>query len=327
MLHFIINRKSKSGNGKKVWSEVKAYLKENSIPYATHVTESQGHAKRIAAEVSCLEEEDIRMVVIGGDGTINETINGIKHFDKIRFGVIPSGSGNDFARGLGLKGTPQDHIRRIIECKDEQVIDLGRVTWKTEKKQRDDKIRGDKKPCNDREQWDESRLFAISAGIGMDAIVTKKTDESRLKKTLNKVGLGKLTYLLITVQTLFSMETFTMKASFDGEEKEWKKTIFMAAMNCSAEGGGVKMAPKSSFSDGKLSFCCIREIPKGFCFFLLPILAIGKHEGIRGIELIDCKSCEIHTDIPVVLHTDGEYCGEVKNLQIRCEAAKLRIMK
>lgn len=305
MLHFIINRKSKNGNGKKVWSEVKAYLKENNISYKTHVTESQGHAKRIAEELSNLPENEVQMVIIGGDGTINETINGILNFEKVRLGVIPSGSGNDFARGLGLKGTPTDHIRRIVESKEAQVIDLGSVSWE-----------GCKKP----------RLFAISSGIGMDAIVTKKTDESRLKRVLNKIGLGKLTYLLITVQTLFSMETFTMNAVFDGEEKEWKKTIFMAAMNCSAEGGGVKMAPRSSFCDGKLSFCCIRGIPKGLCFFLLPILAIGKHEGIKGVELIDCESCEVHSEVPVVLHTDGEYCGEAKDLQIRCEVAKLHMM-
>lgn len=339
MLHFIINRKSKSGNGKKVWLQVKEYLKENNIPYETHVTESQGHAKRIATELSMLPDEEVRVVVIGGDGTINETINGIQNFYKIRFGVIPSGSGNDFARGLGLKGTPKDHIQRIVECKEPQIIDLGRVTRKEDKRQISGKNQNaDTNPNGNKNQKDVlnkngdmkrekiSRLFVISSGIGMDAIVTKKTDESRLKKILNKVGLGKLTYLLITVQTLFSMETFTLKASFDGEEKEWKKTIFMAAMNCSAEGGGVKMAPKSSFSDGKLSFCCIHGIPKGLCFLLLPILAIGKHEGIKGIELIDCENCEIHSDVPVVLHTDGEYCGEAKDLQFECEVAKLHMM-
>ena len=64
MLHFIINRKSKSGNGKKVWAEVKTYLTENNIPYKTHVTESQGHAKKIAEELSCLPEEEVRMVII-----------------------------------------------------------------------------------------------------------------------------------------------------------------------------------------------------------------------------------------------------------------------
>ena len=306
MLHFIINRKSKSGNGKKVWAEVKTFFTENNIPYKTHVTESQGLAKKIAEELSCLPEEEVRMVIIGGDGTINETINGIKNFEKVRFGVIPSGSGNDFARGLGLKGTPGERIRDIVNCKEDEIIDLGSVSWK-----------GCKKP----------RLFAISSGIGMDAIVTKKTDQSRLKKILNKVGLGKLTYLLITVQTLFSMETFTMKASFDKEEKEWKKTIFTAAMNCSAEGGGVKMAPRSSFKDGKLSFCCIHGIPKGLCFFLLPILAIGKHEGIKGIEMIDCQSCDIHADTPVVLHTDGEYCEDVTDIHFQCEVAKLHIMR
>lgn len=309
MLHFIINRKSKSGNGKKVWLEVKEYLKEQEIPYVAHVTESQGHAKKIAKELSTNLEETISIVVIGGDGTINETVNGIQDFEKVRFGVIPSGSGNDFARGLGLKGTPVDHVKRIIASKEEQVIDLGCVTRLGED--------GAKK---------ESRLFAISSGLGMDAMVGTKNNDSLLKKMFNKVGLGKLSYVILTVYTLFSMETFELKANFAGEVKEWKKTIFLASMNCSAEGGGVQMAPRSSFCDGKISFCCVHGIPKFLCFFLLPLLVIGKHEGIPGVEIIDSETCEIKTNIPAIVHTDGELFGEETHIEVSCKAAKLRMM-
>lgn len=310
MLHFIINRKSKTGNGKKVWLEVKEYLKEHDIPYVAHVTESQGHAKKIAKELSQLPDEIVRIVVIGGDGTVNETVNGIQDFEKVRFGVIPSGSGNDFVRGLGLKGSPVDHLKRIVESKEDQVIDLGCVTRL--KKETNEKL--------------ESRLFAISSGFGMDAMVGTRNNDSRIKKVLNKVGLGKLSYVLLTIYTLFSMETFSLKANFAGEEKEWKKTIFIASMNCSAEGGGVQMAPRSSFRDGKISFCCIHGIPKFLCFFLLPLLVIGKHEGIKGIEMIDCEKCEMHTDLPAIVHTDGELFGEETDIEVSCKAAKLHIM-
>lgn len=310
MLHFIINRKSKTGNGKKVWLEVKEYLKEHEIPYVAHVTESQGHAKKIAKELSQLPDEIVRIVVIGGDGTVNETVNGIQDFEKVRFGVIPSGSGNDFVRGLGLKGSPVDHLKRIVESKEDQVIDLGCVTRL--KKDTNEKL--------------ESRLFAISSGFGMDAMVGTRNNDSRIKKVLNKVGLGKLSYVFLTIYTLFSMETFSLKANFAGEEKEWKKTIFIASMNCSAEGGGVQMAPRSSFRDGKISFCCIHGIPKFLCFFLLPLLVIGKHEGIKGIEMIDCEKCEMHTDLPAIVHTDGELFGEETDIEVSCKAAKLHIM-
>lgn len=310
MLHFIINRKSKTGNGKKVWLEVKEYLKEHDIPYVAHVTESQGHAKKIAKELSQFPDEIVRIVVIGGDGTVNETVNGIQDFEKVRFGVIPSGSGNDFVRGLGLKGSPVDHLKRIVESKEDQVIDLGCVTRL--KKETNEKL--------------ESRLFAISSGFGMDAMVGTRNNDSRIKKVLNKVGLGKLSYVLLTIYTLFSMETFSLKANFAGEEKEWKKTIFIASMNCSAEGGGVQMAPRSSFRDGKISFCCIHGIPKFLCFFLLPLLVIGKHEGIKGIEMIDCEKCEMHTDLPAIVHTDGELFGEETDIEVSCKAAKLHIM-
>lgn len=310
MLHFIINRKSKSGNGKKVWLEVKEYLKEHAIPYVAHVTESQGHAKKIAKELSQLPDDIVRIVVIGGDGTVNETVNGIQDFEKVRFGVIPSGSGNDFIRGLGLKGSPTDHLKRIIESKEDQVIDLGCVTRL--KKDTNEKL--------------ESRLFAISSGLGMDAMVGTRNNDSRIKKVLNKVGLGKLSYVFLTIYTLFSMETFTLRVKFGEEEKEWKKTIFIASMNCSAEGGGVQMAPRSSFCDGKISFCCIHGVPKLLCFFLLPLLVIGKHEWIKGVEMIDCESCEMHTNIPAIVHTDGELFGEETDIEVSCKVAKLHMM-
>lgn len=310
MLHFIINRKSKSGNGKKVWLEVKEYLQEQKIPYVAHVTESQGHAKRIAKELSELPDGVVRIVVIGGDGTVNETVNGIQDFEKVRFGVIPSGSGNDFVRGLGLKGSPVDHLKRILENKEDKVIDLGCVTRL--KKGTKEKL--------------ESRLFAISSGLGMDAMVGTKNNNSRIKKVLNKFGLGKLSYVFLTVYTLLSMETFTLKAKFGEKEKEWKKTIFIASMNCSAEGGGVQMAPRSSFCDGKISFCCVHGVPKFLCFFLLPLLVIGKHEWIKGVEMVDCEVCEMHTDIPAIVHTDGEFFGEETDIEVSCKAAKLHMM-
>lgn len=107
--------------------------------------------------------------------------------------MIPTGSGNDFCRNLKLPGTPEESLRQILVCirRDRQGkellrIDLGQVSWE-----------GCKKP----------RIFGISAGVGLDALVCKKALDSRLKRVLNRLHLGKLTYLALTVQSLFTMET------------------------------------------------------------------------------------------------------------------------
>jgi len=229
MLHFIVNKYSRSGKGERIWEAVEMYLKANNIEYREHTTEYRGHAIELAREICELPEEDIRLVTLGGDGTINEVVNGMTNFDKVRFGIIPTGSGNDFARGLGLTGTPTEHLERILNSKEDFVIDLGQVTWN-----------GCEKP----------RKFAISSGVGMDAIVCEKVEVSPLKKILNKLHLGKLTYVLITIHTLFSMTTTTMTTKIDGKGKRFKKMIFVAAMNFRAEGGGVPMSPKADAQDG-----------------------------------------------------------------------------
>jgi len=305
MLHFIVNKYSRSGKGERIWEAVEMYLKANNIEYREHTTEYRGHAIELAREICELPEEDIRLVTLGGDGTINEVVNGMTNFDKVRFGIIPTGSGNDFARGLGLTGTPTEHLERILNSKEDFVIDLGQVTWN-----------GCEKP----------RKFAISSGVGMDAIVCEKVEVSPLKKILNKLHLGKLTYVLITIHTLFSMTTTTMTTKIDGKGKRFKKMIFVAAMNFRAEGGGVPMSPKADAQDGLLSICHCYGIPKGLTFFMLPFLVAAKHTWIKGIDIIDCQKEEIHLEIPMTLHTDGEVIGHVTDVKFENLPGMLRMM-
>ncbi len=94
--------------------------------------------------------------------------------------------------------------------------------------------------------------------------------------------------------------------------------IFAAAMNLHAEGGGVPMAPKSTPYDGKLSLSSAAGITRWKTFFLLPLLALGKQGGIRGFAVADGSEIHMKTDQPVVLHADGEYCGDVTEIRFRC---------
>lgn len=321
MMYFIVNNKSKSGNAAKVWSEIRMVLKREQVRFKAFETKYRGHASVLAEKLSELPEDEIRIIVVGGDGTVNEVINGIKNFDKVIFGVIPTGSGNDFARGLGLVGTAEECTYRILNSTCAEKIDLGIVSWN-----------GCEKP----------RYFAISSGIGMDAIVCKKALKSKLKDTLNSLHVGKLTYIILTLQTLFSMKTSQVSANYNGvdvsidrerylelgdtKKKSYDKMIFAAAMNLRAEGGGVPMAPKADAGDGMLSMCVAHGVPKWRTFFVLPLLVLAKHEKLKCFDITNFKKCDMHIDVPVVLHADGEYCGDVTDVHFECAAGKLRII-
>lgn len=310
MIHFIVNEHSRSGKGVRVWKQIEALLKKEKEPYRIWKTEYAGHATKLAGEISSLEEKEIKLVVVGGDGTINEVINGITDFEKVRFGIIPTGSGNDCARGLGISGTSEELLLRILESKGTKTIDLGRAVWQESE-----------------QEQQTSRLFMISAGVGMDALVCKKSMTSRLKKVLNRVGLGKLTYLIITIQSILGMQTSNAKGVIDKERRTiYKSLIFSAAMNFRAEGGGVPMAPSADAQDGLLSVCTVHGIPKLCTFFVLPFLVAARHEHFRGVKIENCRSYELTMDKPMVLHTDGEYCSDVKGVRFECLPARLRVL-
>ncbi len=304
-IQIIVNNGAGTGSAVQVWKETKEYLQEKNIVYTAYLTRYEKHAARLARQICERHKEGpVYLLVVGGDGTINEVLNGITDFSRVRLGVVPTGSGNDFARNLGIRRDTKADLEEITSCIEREQrgqtlkrIDLGEVCWK-----------GAERP----------RIFGISAGAGLDAIVCKKALHSTLKKVLNKMHLGKLTYLMLTVQTLFSMKTFGAQVSVDEETYTYEKMIFAAAMNLHAEGGGVPMAPKSTPYDGKLSLSSAAGISKWKTFFLLPLLALGKQGGIRGFAVADGSEIHMKTDQPVVLHADGEYCGDVTEIRFRC---------
>ena len=312
-IQIIVNNGAGTGQAHRVWNETQRLLGGYKIKYVAHTTRYRGHATKLAEKISTMKGTDpIYLLVVGGDGTINEVLNGIKDFDRVRLGVIPTGSGNDFGRNLNLPKTPKESLRQICACirKDQRGeelrrIDLGQVSWE-----------GCKNP----------RIFGISAGLGLDALVCKKALTSRLKQVLNRFHLGKLTYLALTVQSLFTMETANAKVITEHGGYILPKMIFAASMNLPAEGGDVPMAPDASPQDGLLSLSSAAGIAKWRTFFLLPLLVAAKQEGIKGFNIRDEKGFRVVLDKPMVLHADGEYCGDVTRVEFRCLERKLWLL-
>lgn len=309
MLYFIVNETSRSGKTRQIWKDIQQSLIKADVSYEYMITQGRDHATKLASEISQRPEDNICIVVIGGDGTMNEVINGIADFDKVRFGIIPTGSGNDFGGGLDLPKSPEENLQRIISSYKSgedsyRAVDIGLVRWGQNQK----------------------KLFGISSGIGLDAIVCKKALSSKLKNVLNKLGLGSLTYVLLTIITLFSMKTADFEISYDNNKSTLKKTIFAAAMNLRAEGGGVPMAPDATPYDGKLSISSASGIPKWITFLCLPFLVAGKHTHIKGFNLVSCREASIHSSQKMTLHADGEYVADVTDLTFGVYPQKLRLM-
>ena len=305
MYYFIVNEHGASGKGAITWALVTHILEERKLQYKRYISQGKGHAATIARHICQLKDDDKRIVVVGGDGTVNEVLNGITDFEHVSFGLIPTGSGNDFARGMKIPRIALLAIEKIINSKGDMKMDLGEVQAK----------------------GFEKKVFGISAGCGLDALVCKKVDSSLLKKVLNKIHLGGLSYIILTVVNLFSMKTSSCTVCFDDEyPQEFTKQIFFAGMNCPTEGGGVKMAPDASTFDGKLTACMAHGIPKIMTFFKLPLLSAGKHQKLKGFLSRPFSKVKIISDQILTVHADGEYAGDSTEVEISCKKNCLRIL-
>ncbi len=307
MYYFITNIHGAGGRALLTWKKVKKLLQKKNVQYRLLLSQRVGDAGNLARSVCENSDTDKRIVVVGGDGTVNEVLNGITDFSNVKFGVIPTGSGNDFCRGVGIKRgmfNTKRVLEGILSSNGDAKIDIGKVTA--------DGI---------------TRYFGISSGIGMDAIVTKKANESKIKTVLNALKLGGTSYILITLHTLATMTFHRVRARFDGgSEVEFKKLIFLAGMNLRAEGGGVKMAPKAERDDGFLTCCAADGIPRGLVYAVFPLVIFGLHVKVGGFTVKKFSTLEIECENPLVLHTDGEYVSDVRQVKWECLPRFLSIL-
>lgn len=303
MYHFIVNPNARSGLGKKVWNELEAILKKENIEYQVYFTKYQKHATIITREITSDDEEHI-VVALGGDGTVNEVVNGIVNFEKTILGYIPIGSSNDFARGLELPKEPVDALNVILTRPKLHPMNIGELHYKG-----------------------KLRRFAVSAGLGFDADICHEAVVSKVKYFLNKLGLGKLTYVGIAVHRLFLTTPRTATVTLDHDKKiTYPRTYFVALMNNRFEGGGVKFAPKAKNNDDELDIVIAADVPKLKALMLFPLAFAGLHVYFKGIHIHRVKHIRIEAERPLPLHTDGEPIFLQNKVSACCAPKKIRVI-
>ena len=300
---FIINPKARSGMGEMVWNMLEPELKKRRITYRAYLTKRRNHAQKIAAAVTADGREHL-LVVLGGDGTVNEVINGISCIDKTVIGYIPIGSSNDFARGLGIAKDPEKALDVVLNPKKVIPLDVGEM------------IRAGR-----------ARRFAVSSGIGFDAAVCHEVCVSPWKVFLNRLGLGKLSYAVVALDRLMKDRPVKLEAVLsDGSRKVFEKTYFAAFMNLQYEGGGFRFCPEAKPDDGLLDILVVHDIPVLKILCLLPTAFAGKHVGFKGVTILRCSGAEVQTSRPLPLHMDGEPGFPRDGVSVGILEEKLRVI-
>ena len=318
MYHVIINPTSKSGKGIKLWKLLEPIFTERDIKYKMIYSEYPGHIVKIVSRLTDPMEGygQIRLIVVGGDGTMNEVLQGIRDFDRIRVGYIPTGSSNDFARALGYPKDPVRQLENILDCTEPTGVDVGLLTYM-------DAVDDAGNPMT------ISRRFDVSCGIGFDAAVCEEAMHTDgVKGILNKLGLGKLTYLAIALKHLLAKTGVSVSYTIDSEEPvRLKHFLFIAVMQNKYEGGGFMFCPDADPTDGRLDLCIVSVGSRAKVLFGIPLAFKGKHVMIRGITCKRAEKVRIRTSGELWVHTDGEVHRKSKDFTVETLTDKLMLLK
>ncbi|MBT9260003.1 MAG: diacylglycerol kinase family lipid kinase [Clostridiales bacterium] len=266
----IVNPKAGGGRALRAWKELQPLFRGHFRHVTYHETEAPGHATFLAQEA--VRHGTDLVVGVGGDGTLHEIVNGMLP-GETPLGVLPFGTGNDFARGLGIPRNLRGAWEVIAGSK-ERRIDLGRV---------------------------HGQYYIQIAGTGFDAMVAQKVNEG------GRAGTGALTYVATLLRVLLRYQNQPLQ--LQAERRVSGKSLLVAVGNTTHYAGGMKMCPEADPEDGLLDWIWLGDLGRLEILRALPLVFSGRHIHIAKAQRGRAPAVTIEgpSDLPV--HADGEVVG------------------
>lgn len=295
----IINPNADLGRAWRWGTDLRAVVEEfGGADWAGTVYPS--HATDLARQAA-LDGYEL-LISVGGDGTTHEVINGLMQVPKEsrpRLGIVPVGTGNDFASNVGMKTQPAEAMRQVFSGQS-KLIDIAVI-----------------ESGSRREYWDNT------LGIGFDA---KATIHSRNVPVLS----GFPVYLWAAIRTIM-LDHDPALITFESDQESWQEdNLLIVLCNGPREGGGFFVAPEAKVDDGWLDYAAITNVSRPMMFRLLPEVMNGTHARFPQVRVNKFKQLKIKSDRPLVIHTDGEiYAGfgtDVRELSVEILSSALEVI-
>lgn len=289
MYIFIVNPVSGSGKGRKVWKKIQRKLIKLDIPYRSFYTKKTGHAFDLTKQLTELYRDKISaIIVIGGDGTIHEVVNGLANYPHIPFSAISAGSGNDFCRGFGIPRRPMAALNHILRAH-RRRCDVGVYQFKR--------------------KVSPIGYFINGLGVGFDGEVAQLTNQSSYKRLLNKVKLGGLAYVISAFKLLFRYQTRDVRIKVDQEEHYFENVWLIVVSNIPNYAGGMKIVPSARPHDGQLDICVVNQLKPWQVLLAFASVYFGWHTRLKSVHLLRGRKIHISSSAPMLIHADGEVVG------------------
>ncbi|NMA04367.1 MAG: diacylglycerol kinase family lipid kinase [Clostridiales bacterium] len=265
---FIVNPIAGKGRARKTIPIIKKIMEDNNCSYKIKITEKAGDGQLFAREAKTGGYSTV--VSVGGDGTLHEVINGMVG-GRQRLGIVPAGTGNDFARSLDIPLSIEDATENLLRGKT-ALIDLGKLN---------------------------SEHFINFCSVGLDALIAEEAN--KIKKYFSST----YSYIIGVIKALSKFKSIKIELTIDN--KKYNEEIMLVAVcNGAYYGGGMNIAPQAKVFDGQFDICVVRKMPKLKLLFLFPTIFKGKHIKYNEVKIYRGKSVQVFSGEEMHVNADGD---------------------
>lgn len=282
----IVNPVAGGGTVGRRWPRIRRLLEREGLKFDASLTEGVGHATELARQA--LEAGYRTVVALGGDGTVNEVVNGLMAAGaadpQVTLGIIPGERGNDLARTLGIPFGYVEACRRLMKGR-AASIDLGKITYT-------------------HRDGEAQRYFINVAGLGFDGEVVR-----RITPRLRALSGPAIRYLSSLLITLTTYENRDVSIMIDEEELH-QRAFSIVVCNGRYFGGGISIAPEAVPDDGLFDVIVIGDFTKWEILANLPRVYKGTHLSLPKVGLYRARKIRVEAQERTLLQADGELLGE-----------------
>ena len=302
----IVNPKAGNGKTKMIWPQIEAVLKENIGSFEVKFTSNSGDASILTRQA--LETGITRIIAVGGDGLLNEVLNGfilndVQITEEACLSFIMTGTGCDFQRSLDISADWEIAIENLKNAKLKK-IDVGKVTY------------------TDSDKKKKIRYFINIASFGLSGAVDYTIENSRFLRIFG----SRLLFLFSTIKTVFTHPNQSIRYTIDGSKWNEIRTRLGVLANGRFFGGGMYVAPEAELDDGFLDLLILKEISVLKFLLHIPKIYNGTHLQIPEIFCQKVQRFNVLSKEKVILDIDGESPGYLDaNFEILPRILNLRI--
>lgn len=290
----IVNPKSAAGSTQSRWAAIASDLRAHFGAFQAAFTKKQGDGILLARRGA---EQGRRFIIAcGGDGTINEVANGILESGAdVELGILPSGTGGDFRRTLGIPLETRE-VARILKTGVTKKMDVGRVTFQNFQNET------------------VSRYFLNVSSFGLSAAINEKVKEKAYFDWLPIEAIrGKAKYAFSTLEKVLDTGFLTVRVKIDEREEKPLNTLNFCVCNARFFGGGMKIAPNAKLSDGFFDVVNIGDITTLKILLKAHTLYLGTHLNLEEVKSSRARKIEVSpiNNEEIGIETDGELPGKL----------------